>query len=129
MLFANARARFNRRVVNRVVRPLSGRVALWSLVEHVGRRSGATYRTPVTALRTRDGFAVLLPYGERRDWVKNLQAAEGGRILFGGNIFEVRDPRIVPTAQAVPLLSAPVRTVVSRLRTPSTLLLSHADAV
>lgn len=70
MLFADARARFNRRVVNRVVRPLSGRMALWSLVEHRGRRSGTTYRTPVTAFRTPDGFAVLLPYGEGRDWVR-----------------------------------------------------------
>lgn len=125
MRFADARARFNRRVVNRVVRPLSGRVALWSLVEHVGRRSGTVYRTPVSALRTPDGFAVLLPYGENRDWVRNLVAAGAGRIIVGGRTFQVRSPRIVSTADVVPLLSSPWRTVVTRLRTPSALLLSR----
>ena len=128
MLFADARARFNRRVVNRVVRPLSGRVALWSLVEHVGRRSGAIYRTPVSAFRTPDGFAVLLPYGEGRDWVRNLQCAGGGRIMLGGRYFDVNDPRIVATIDAAPLLSPPFRAMVSRLRTPSTLLLTRAIA-
>ena len=125
MLFADARARFNRRVVNRVVRPLSGRVALWSLIEHVGRRSGTAYRTPVSAFRTADGVAVLLPYGEGRDWVKNLQAARRGRITVANRVFEVTDPRIVPTSEAVPLLSQPWRTVVARVRTPSALLLTY----
>jgi deazaflavin-dependent oxidoreductase (nitroreductase family) len=125
MLFADARARFNRRVVNRVVRPLSGRVALWSLIEHVGRRSGAAYRTPVSAFRTPDGFAVLLPYGEGRDWVKNLQAAGGGRIILGGKTFDVTAPRIVPTSEVVPLLTPPWRAAVARLRTPSALLLTR----
>ncbi|MET0898010.1 MAG: nitroreductase family deazaflavin-dependent oxidoreductase [Mycobacterium sp.] len=125
MLFADSRARFNRRVVNQVVRPLSGRVALWSLIEHVGRRSGATHRTPVTVFRTPDGFAVLLPYGRGRDWVKNLQASGYGRIMFRGKTFDVQDPRIVPTAAMVPLLSPPWRAVVGRLRTPWALLLTH----
>jgi deazaflavin-dependent oxidoreductase (nitroreductase family) len=126
MLFADARARFNRRVVNRVVRPLSGRMALWSLVEHRGRRSGTNYRTPVTAFHIPDGFAVLLPYGEGRDWVKNLQSAGDGRIIMSGNVFQVSDPRIVPTATVVPLLDQPWSLVVRRLRTASALLVTRA---
>lgn len=127
MKFADARARFNKRVVNKVVRPLSGRVALWSLVEHVGRRSGRTYRTPVSAFPAPDGFAVLLPYGDGRDWVRNLQAAGGGRITVGGKTFAVVDPRIVPTAEAAALLPQPWRTLVALLRTPATLLLTRAN--
>jgi deazaflavin-dependent oxidoreductase (nitroreductase family) len=49
-------------------------VPIWSIVEHVGRRSGKTYRTPVSVFRTRDGVAILLPYGTDRDWVRNVQA-------------------------------------------------------
>jgi deazaflavin-dependent oxidoreductase (nitroreductase family) len=125
--FADQRAEFNRLVVNRLVRPLSGRVPLWSLVEHVGRRSGRIYRTPVSAFSTPDGVAILLPYGEDRDWVKNLQAAGRGRVVLSGKTFEVRDPRIVPTGAAVSLLRAPWRQVVAAAQVPSALLLERAN--
>ncbi len=123
MWFADRRAEFNRRVVNKVVRPLSGRVAMWSLVDHVGRHSGATYQTPVSAFRTPDGVAVLLPYGEDRDWVKNLRAAGGGRMVMSGRTFEVAEPRIVPTAEAASLIAAPWRHVLTATRVPTALLL------
>lgn len=126
MHFADARARFNRRVVNRVVLPLAGRFGMWSIVEHRGRRTGASYRTPVTMFPTADGVAIVLPYGERRDWVRNLQAASGGRVVIGGETFDVVDPRIVPTKQAAALLRAPWRHVVGLLRTPTTLVLTRA---
>lgn len=123
MRFAEPRARFNRRVANRIIRPLSGRVAMWSLIEHRGRRSGTVYRTPVSMFRTPGGVAILLAYGENRDWVRNLQAAGGGRAVLGGRTFDVTAPTIVPTAQAVELLQSPWRQVISRLSTPSMLLL------
>ena len=82
--FAKRRARFNRRVTNPLVRPISGWVSMWSIVEHVGRRSGKSYRTPVSIFRTDDGVAVLLPYGTDTDWVRNVQgrgrrSSEAGR--------------------------------------------------
>jgi len=125
MRFADQRAEFNRRFVNRVVRPLSGRVAIWSLVEHRGRRSGAVYQTPVSMFRTPNGVAIL-PYGADRDWVRNLLAAEGGRATMGGKTFDVNDPRIVPTAEAAAMLGAPWRQVFGWMSTPTTLLLRHA---
>ncbi|WP_158168277.1 nitroreductase family deazaflavin-dependent oxidoreductase [Mycolicibacterium smegmatis] len=127
MLSADERARFNRRVINRIVRPLSGRVAMWSLIEHRGRRSGTVYRTPVTMFGVADGVAILLPYGEDRDWVRNLIAAGGGRAVMNGETFEVTDPHIVPTAEVVPRLARPWRAVVGRLRTPSALMLRRTD--
>lgn len=136
MLFADERARFNRRVTNRIVRPLSGRFAMWSLIEHRGRRSGTVYRTPVTMFRTvadsddgdggdgdGGGLVILLPYGQNRDWVRNLIAAGGGRAVMNGATFDVTDPRVVPTAEAATKLGRPWCTVVGRLRTPSALLL------
>ena len=86
MKFADQRATFNRRVVNRAVRPLSGRFAMWSLIEHRGRRSGKQYRTPVTMFRTTDGVAIMLAYGEDRDWVRNVMDAGGGRVINTGLI-------------------------------------------
>lgn len=125
MRFADARARLNRRVVNRVVRPLSGRIAMWSIVEHRGRRTGRVHRTPVSMFPTADGVAIVLPYGEDRDWVRNLQAANGGRVTVGGKTFPVTAPRIVPTVDAATLLRPPWRQLVGRLRTPTTLLLTR----
>jgi deazaflavin-dependent oxidoreductase (nitroreductase family) len=126
MRFADQRAQFNRRFLNQVVRPLSGRVPMWSIIEHRGRRSGAVYRTPVSMFPTQDGVAIVLAYGEDRDWVRNLQAAGGGRATMGGKTFDVTDPRIVPTAQAAALLGSPWRQVIGLMRTPSALLLRRA---
>ena len=123
MRFADQRAQFNRRFVNRVMRPLSGRVPMFSIIEHRGRRSGDVYRTPVSMFPTPDGVAILLAYGEDRDWVRNLQAAGGGRATMSGKTFDVTDPRIVPTQEAAALLRAPWRQVIGRLGTPTVLLL------
>jgi deazaflavin-dependent oxidoreductase (nitroreductase family) len=123
MRFADQRARFNRRLMNPLVRPLSGRVAMWSLVEHRGRRSGTVYRTPVSMFRTPDGVAILLAYGDDRDWVRNIFASGGGRAAMGGKTFDLTDPRIVPTPEAAALLRAPWRQVFGRTSTPTTLLL------
>ena len=125
--FSERRARFNRRVTNRVVRPLSGYLPLWSIIEHMGRRSGSIYRIPVSMFSTDDGVAVLLPYGRQRDWVKNLQHAGGGRVKFGGRTFAVDQPRIVPTTEALPLLRAPWRQLLARAGVEDTLLLRRAS--
>lgn len=126
MRFADARARFNRRVVNRVVRPISGRFSMWSIIEHRGRRSGTVYRTPVSVFPTPDGVAILLAYGEDRDWVRNLMAADGGRVTMSGETFAVVDPRIVPTRDAAALLDSPWRQMIGLMRTPTALLLRRA---
>lgn len=127
MRFADQRAKFNKRFFNQVVRPISGKVAMWSLIEHQGRRSGTVYRTPVSMFRTADGVAILLAYGDDRDWVRNLQAAGGGRATMSGKTFAVADPRIVPTAEAKELLAPPWRQIFGLMRTPSTLLLRRVD--
>jgi deazaflavin-dependent oxidoreductase (nitroreductase family) len=124
--FSQRRALFNRRVTNRLVTPLSGYVGLWSVVEHTGRRSGATYRTPVTMFATPDGVAVLLPYGPQRDWIRKLENAGGGAVQFAGRRFAVDQPRVVPTADALPLLKAPWRQILARAGVPDTLLLRRA---
>lgn len=126
MQFSQRRARFNRVVTNPVFRPISGWVPLWSIIEHTGRRSGTTYRTPVSMFTTPDGVAVLLVYGPERDWLKNLQAAGGGRVTMSGNTFAVTDPRVVATSDAVELLKPPWRPLLGHAGVESTLLLTRA---
>jgi deazaflavin-dependent oxidoreductase (nitroreductase family) len=76
---------------------------------HQGRRSGRQYRTPVMPLPLRDGFLVSLPYGQQRDWVRNVLAAGRGTLLRGGRRFELADPRLLDAAAAAPLLPAALR--------------------
>lgn len=126
MRMARRRARFNHRFVNKIVTPLSGRFAMWSIIEHTGRRSGSRYRTPVTMFPTADGVAVLLAYGEDSDWVRNVLASGRGRVTMSRRTFDVVDPRIVPTAEAAKQLTGPWRGIVGRMSTPTTLLLRRA---
>src|SRR6185312_9990190 len=55
-------ARFNRRVTNPIQRLWAGRAPTFGILEHVGRKSGTTFRTPLTVFTTADGFAILLTY-------------------------------------------------------------------
>jgi deazaflavin-dependent oxidoreductase (nitroreductase family) len=73
-------ARFNRHVTNPIQRLWAGWAPTMGILEHVGRRSGNAYRTPLNVFSTDEGVAVLLTYGPNRDWLKNLTAAGKGRM-------------------------------------------------
>ncbi len=108
-------ARFNRRVTNPIQRLWAGRAPTFGILEHVGRKSGTTFRTPLTVFTTADGFAILLTYGPDRDWLKNITAAGGGRMTRHGRTFEVTEPRLVSKAEAAPEIAGLARWVFPRL--------------
>jgi deazaflavin-dependent oxidoreductase (nitroreductase family) len=97
-------ARFNRHVTNPIQRMWAGWLPSFAIIEHVGRRSGKPYRTPVNAFTAevdgKPGVAVLLSYGPDRDWLKNLKAAEGGKMRRSAKTFGIADPRVVTKAEA-----------------------------
>lgn len=74
-----------------------------AVVEHEGRTSGTRYRTPVLAFRTGATFTFALTYGKDVDWVRNVLAAGGCRLVYKGGSYDLVDPRI-----GGPELSAPV---------------------
>jgi deazaflavin-dependent oxidoreductase (nitroreductase family) len=107
---ADRLARFNRRLPNRVIGTIAGRrLSPVAFMVHRGRRSGRRYRTPVMPLPLRDGYLVSLPYGARRDWVRNVLAAGGASLVRGGRQVELTDPRLLDAGGAAPLLPAPLR--------------------
>ncbi|SEH49293.1 deazaflavin-dependent oxidoreductase, nitroreductase family [Mycolicibacterium rutilum] len=120
-------ARFNRHVTNPIQRMWAGWAPTMGVLEHTGRRSGRRYRTPLTVFPTRDGFAVLLTYGPDRDWLKNISADGGGRITRYGRTFSVRDPRVVPKAQAASLLTGWMRPLFALLPFDQAVLLTRMD--
>ncbi|MEU5265559.1 nitroreductase family deazaflavin-dependent oxidoreductase [Amycolatopsis sp. NPDC021455] len=88
---------FNKRVLNPVMLLLAGRKHWYaSALEHVGRRSGRRYTTPVVAGRTPDGgFIVPLPYGTEVDWLRNVLAEGTATLRSRGVTYHVTDPRVV----------------------------------
>lgn len=73
-------------LVQHTVNPATTRIARsshgpFSLVRHVGRRSGRTYETPLILARVPDGFVAELTYGEDVNWYRNIVAANGCVII------------------------------------------------
>ncbi|MGW0183458.1 nitroreductase family deazaflavin-dependent oxidoreductase [Nocardia sp. NPDC003345] len=91
--------RLGDRYLNPLMRRLAPSLPGFAVVEHIGRRSGNSYRTPVSLFRRGDVMAVVLLHGET-DWARNIVAAGGARIHYRGKAVTVRDPRIVPPRAA-----------------------------
>ena len=123
-------ARFNRRVTNPIQRLWAGWLPPFGILEHVGRRSGKPYRTPLNIFPAdvdgQPGVAILLTYGPDRDWLKNINAAGGGRIRRTGATFNVTQPQTVTRAEAAAHVSAGWRPIVARLPFEQAVLLTKA---
>ncbi len=118
-------ARFNRHITNPVQRMWAGWMPTMAILEHVGRRSGAQYRTPLMVFSTDDGVAILLTYGPDRDWLKNITAAGGARLQRYGRTFPVSDPRVMPKADAAQHVISRWRPIFEALPFESAVLLTR----
>jgi deazaflavin-dependent oxidoreductase (nitroreductase family) len=100
---------FNRLVTNRIMRPAAPFVAPLALLEHTGRRSGHTFRTPIFAFRSPRGWVVALTYGPDVDWLRNVQAAGAARLHARGRSYAVSAPERLHGAAGARLLPAVIR--------------------
>jgi deazaflavin-dependent oxidoreductase (nitroreductase family) len=95
----NAVRRINRSVTNpRVMRTAGTAGETTSVIQHVGRKSGRAYQTPVDVVPTKNGFLVALPYGTRADWLRNVLAAGSATVTSNGERIDVDRPTVVATA-------------------------------
>ncbi|MGI5166568.1 nitroreductase family deazaflavin-dependent oxidoreductase [Spirillospora sp. CA-253888] len=90
----------NKRVFN--PRTIAG--GKWPVLIHVGRASGVTYRTPLDAHPVDGGYLFVLVYGSRSDWVRNVLAAGGARLLVEGREVRLAAPRLVGPDEALRVL-------------------------
>ena len=67
-------------------------------LEHVGRRSGRRYLTPVHPVVTTDGFRIIVPLAEKSEWAKNVLAAGHCRLQLHDTIHELDEPLMVHPA-------------------------------
>jgi deazaflavin-dependent oxidoreductase (nitroreductase family) len=87
---------------NKLILPIAGgRHSPYARLEHVGRRSGRTYLTPVGAFPYGDGFVIGLSYGADVDWCRNVIAAGHAAVKWRGQSFALDRPEIIPMRPAV----------------------------
>jgi deazaflavin-dependent oxidoreductase (nitroreductase family) len=87
-------AHFNKRVTNRITRPLAPHLPGFGIVLHVGRTSGKHYETPVNVFTREHGFVIALTYGRQSDWARNVMAAGGCELVTRGRRYRLVDPEI-----------------------------------
>jgi deazaflavin-dependent oxidoreductase (nitroreductase family) len=97
--------RMNRSVTNpRVMRTAGTPETQTSVIEHVGRKSGRTYETPIDIIESPTGLLIALPYGTRADWVRNVVDAGSATVVTRGERVGVGSPTIVATADVAELI-------------------------
>ncbi len=104
MRVPRAAANFNRRVTNPAARSITPWLPGLGTLEHVGRKSGKRYRTPLLVFKTRDGFAILIGYGLESDWLKNVLAGGPSVLHKRREAIVLTSPRIVGKAEAATLV-------------------------
>jgi deazaflavin-dependent oxidoreductase (nitroreductase family) len=106
MRVPRAVARLNRHITNPLALAFGGWAPTVGSLEHVGRKSGKRYRTPLNIFDTNDGYVILIGYGTESHWVKNVLAGGPATIHKHGKSVQVADPRIVSKAAAAPLVTS-----------------------
>jgi deazaflavin-dependent oxidoreductase (nitroreductase family) len=97
--------RMNRSVTNpRVMRTAGSAGTPTSVIQHIGRKSGRAYATPVDIVPTRTGFLIALPYGTQADWLRNVLAAGSATVVTNGERLAVGGPTVVATADVADLI-------------------------
>ena len=92
--------RLNLRVMNpRQLRTAGGPGAYAGILRHTGRTSGAAYQTPLGIEPTDDGFVIMLVYGDRTQWLKNVLAAGTAEVVVEGETYRVDRPAVVPFSE------------------------------
>jgi deazaflavin-dependent oxidoreductase (nitroreductase family) len=107
--------RLNRRIFNRVQGLWAPYLPPYAMIVHRGRRSGASYRSPVVAYRRGATLSIGLLYGSEAQWVKNILAAGGGDVIRAGRRSALTNPRIVTRETATEPLPRIARSMSSRM--------------
>ena len=98
--------------LNRVTAPLarSGH-GPFSLIRHVGRKSGRIYETPVILVSVPEGFIAELTYGENVNWYRNAVAAGGCVVVYRGEEYPVAGIEPCSAERGLSAYAAPFRVI------------------
>ena len=99
----------------------------FSLVRHVGRKSGTVYETPLIVARVPDGFVAELTYGKEVSWYRNITAAGHCVIIFRGSEYRIDRIEPYPAAEGLAAFGNPRQLVLKLLRRSDFRLLHQAS--
>jgi deazaflavin-dependent oxidoreductase (nitroreductase family) len=88
-------ARFNRHVTNPIQKLWAPHLRHMAVIEHRGRKSGRGYKTPVMAFVEDGHISVVLNYGAKSDWVRNIEAAGWASVVHQGKRYRLTDLRVI----------------------------------
>lgn len=98
----------------------------FGMLEHTGRTSGRTYRTPLNVAAVEGGFIIVLVYGRESDWLRNVEAAGGARLVHRGKPYALSNPRVDPRCARQRWVPLPMRLMARLVRSDGVL---RVDAV
>jgi len=104
-----------KKMANRAILKIAGRgLRAYSVLKHVGRRSGREYLTPVTAYPLGDGFVFALLYGDGAnvDWCRNVMAAGTCTLRTLGREITLEKPEMITASQALGAYPLPWRLMI-----------------
>lgn len=109
---------FNKYVTNKVFRRFASRSrGPFAVIHHVGRRSGKSYETTIMVWHLGEGFVIALTYGPKVDWLRNIQAAGGGKLLWHGRVYAIGKPEPIDAKTALQAFPAFFRFILRRTGT------------
>ncbi len=126
MPFPMTIARSNRWAVNPTARRFAGRWPPFAIVAHAGRVSGKSYRTPIMAFRTKNGFLIALTYGPQTEWVRNVFAQGGCELVYNSAHIPLIEPALGIIDANAEALPAPVRLALRLMRVTDCLTLRRS---
>ncbi len=98
---------FTTKIFNPIARRSAGKPGSpFALIQHVGRKSGTTYSTPLIVRLLPNGLLLTLTYGPEVDWYRNVVAADRCTIIWNGQTYALHG--IEPVAVAIALRSFPL---------------------
>jgi deazaflavin-dependent oxidoreductase (nitroreductase family) len=103
--------------LNRATVPLArAGIGPFSLVRHVGRKTGRTYETPLLLAKVDGGFVAELTYGPDVAWYRNVVAAGRCTVIDGGAEFEIGRIEVCDAATGLRAFGNPAAFVLRALR-------------
>ncbi len=101
---------FSKRVINPVVLRFAGSPrSPFAVIQHIGRRSGRAYETPLLVAPIEDGFVIELTYGLTVDWYRNVAAARECIVLWHGKEYACREFEPLDVKMALPAFPLALR--------------------
>jgi deazaflavin-dependent oxidoreductase (nitroreductase family) len=120
---------FNKHITNRLFIPFAGWIPPLAIIEHLGRKSGHQYRTPILAFPTRNSYVFALTYGKDVDWVKNLQASGYGVLKYNRCTDQIHNFRFYTYEDVKKIFPGLVRLFLEILHVTDCLMVEKQDKI